>query len=221
MKKIKILLIIFLSFSFFGCAKEKENISFDELFGDLGTQISVTPSQSSKNEEAVSDSEQNEPMENKIITMKTNFGDIKIEIFLEKMPVTAGNFLKLAENDFYNGTTFHRVIKNFMIQGGDPLSKDNNPANDGTGGPGYFIKDEFNPEFSNKRGYIAMANAGPNTGGSQFFINTVDNIGLDPKHPVFGIVLEGMDIVDKITEAKTDGNDRPLENITIQSIVVE
>ena len=109
-----------------------------------------------------------------------------------------------------------------MIQGGDPLSKD--PARDlmwGTGGPGYTIKDEFSPKLSNVRGTISMANSGPNTGGSQFFINVVDNTFLDNKHAVFGQVIEGMDIVDEIVSVETDGSDKPVEEIIVKKITIK
>ena len=174
--------------------------------------------------------QENNPQENQIITLQTSMGNIKIELFLDKAPITAGNFLKLAKEDFYDGVAFHRVIPNFMIQGGDPLSKDDNPDNDGTGGPGYFIKDEFFEGSTNLRGTIAMANAGAGTGGSQFFINTANNTFLDfdkeplsSKHPVFGKVIEGMDIVDAIGAVETSGppNNRPIEKIIIENIVVE
>jgi peptidylprolyl isomerase len=140
---------------------------------------------------------------NPVVVMETNKGNIEVELFLDKMPETAGNFKKLVEEGFYNGVRFHRVIDSFMIQGGDPLSKDESKrALWGTGGPGYAIEDEFVEGLSNIRGTISMANSGPNTGGSQFFINTVDNIGLDfdkppftSKHPVFGKVVDGMDVV--------------------------
>jgi len=122
---------------------------------------------------------------------------------MDKTPETAGNFKKLVEDGFYDGVRFHRVIDNFMVQGGDPLSKDEKKEEEwGMGGPGYAIKDEFVEDLSNVRGTIAMANSGPNTGGSQFFINTVDNTNLDfdkppftSKHPVFGKVVKGMDVV--------------------------
>ncbi|OIO32240.1 MAG: peptidylprolyl isomerase [Candidatus Yonathbacteria bacterium CG_4_10_14_3_um_filter_47_65] len=166
-----------------------------------------------------------------IVTMKTNFGEIVVELFLEKSPITAGNFKKLAEEGFYNGTKFHRVIAGFMIQGGDPLTKDGSKQSQwGTGGPGYAIEDEFVEGLSNVRGTIAMANAGPNSGGSQFFINMADNILLDwdkepftSKHPVFGRVISGMDVVDKIAIIKTTGSpfDRPLENIILEQVTVE
>ena len=142
------------------------------------------------------------------VTLETTMGDIKIELFEKEMPVTAGNFRKLVESGFYDGIIFHRVIKDFMIQGGDPTGT-------GSGGPGYSIKDEFGKNNKNNRGTISMANAGPNTGGSQFFINLVDNNYLDKKHPVFGKVIAGMEVVDSIGNAKTDRNDRPVQKISI------
>jgi len=145
------------------------------------------------------------------IKLETNKGDIVIQL-REDMPITAGNFKKLIDEGFYDGVVFHRVIEGFMIQGGDPEGT-------GTGGPGYTIKDEFNGEQKNDRGTISMANAGPNTGGSQFFINLVNNNFLDGKHPVFGRVIEGMDVVDAIAKVQTDGQDRPLEKIVIRKVV--
>ncbi len=142
------------------------------------------------------------------VLLKTTMGDVKIELFEKAMPVTAGNFRKLVEKGFYDGTVFHRVIKGFMVQGGDPEGT-------GYGGPGYTIKDEFAPENRNARGTISMANAGPNTGGSQFFINVVDNNGLDRKHPVFGKVVGGMEVVDAISKTPTDANDRPRTPVKI------
>jgi peptidylprolyl isomerase len=124
------------------------------------------------------------------------------------MPITAGNFETLVKKGYYNGVIFHRIIDGFMLQGGDPTGT-------GRGGPGYVIKDEFTAHNRNDRGTISMANAGANTGGSQFFINLVNNNFLDSKHPVFGNVVEGMDVVDAIGKVKTDTNDRPLQNVTI------
>ena len=144
------------------------------------------------------------------ILLETNVGNVEIELFEEKMPITAGNFRKLVEKNFYDGTIFHRVIPEFMIQGGDPTGT-------GMGGPGYNIKDEFAKENRNDRGTISMANAGPNTGGSQFFINVINNNYLDKKHPVFGKVTKGMEIVDAISKARTDGNDKPQNKIFIKS----
>jgi len=143
------------------------------------------------------------------IKLETNHGEIVIELY-DKMPITAGNFKKLVEQGFYDGVIFHRVIDGFMIQGGDPQGT-------GMGGPGYTIKDEFtNTDLDkNNRGTISMANAGPNTGGSQFFINLADNNFLDGKHPVFGKVTQGMEVVDVIAKIEKDAQDRPLEDVKI------
>src|SRR5436305_6170788 len=145
--------------------------------------------------------------------MHTNHGDITLELFDEEAPKTVENFRKLAADNFYNGVIFHRVIKDFMIQGGDPTGT-------GRGGPGYTFEDEFN---DNKivRGALAMANAGPNTNGSQFFIVTTDAAPwLDGKHTVFGAVGDGMDVVDKIEASDTDQNDRPREDAVIEKIAL-
>lgn len=161
-------------------------------------------------------------MKNRTAVFETNLGTFKLELFESQMPVTTKNFIDLAEKGFYDNTKFHRVIEGFMIQGGDPLSKDDSmKARWGTGGPGYKIKDEFAKELSNVRGTIAMANAGPNTGGSQFFINVVDNTFLDSKHPVFGKVVEGMDMVDEIVAVETDGQDRPVQDVVVKRIIIE
>jgi peptidylprolyl isomerase len=146
------------------------------------------------------------------VTLETTKGNIVIEL-ANDMPITAGNFMKLAEEGFYDGVIFHRVIDGFMIQGGDPTGT-------GMGGPGYTIEDEFTGHNRNERGTVAMANAGPNTGGSQFFINLVDNSFLDGKHPVFGKVVEGMDVVDAIAKVEKDAMDKPLEDVTITKAMV-
>ncbi len=144
------------------------------------------------------------------IKLETNQGDIIINLY-DDMPITAGNFKKLVSEGFYDNVIFHRIMDNFMIQGGDPQGT-------GMGGPGYNIEDEFTHEGGNKnsRGTISMANSGPNTGGSQFFINLVDNNFLDTKHPAFGKVIEGMDVVDKIAKVQTGANDRPVEDVIIK-----
>jgi peptidylprolyl isomerase len=147
--------------------------------------------------------------------LETSMGNITIALD-PTMPVTAGNFETLVKKGFYNGVIFHRVINGFMIQGGDPTGT-------GSGGPGYVIKDEFALNNRNDRGTVAMANAGPNTGGSQFFINLVNNNYLDTKHPVFGKVVAGMDVVDKIAKVQTSGQaggNRPLQNVTIIRVVM-
>ena len=151
--------------------------------------------------------------EPKIARLETSMGTIRIALAPD-MPVTAGNFETLVQKGYYNGVIFHRVIDGFMIQGGDPTGT-------GRGGPGYAIRDEFPPGNRNDRGTISMANSGPNTGGSQFFINLVDNNFLDGKHPAFGKVIEGMDVVDRIGKTKTGHGDRPLSDVTIVKAVME
>jgi len=143
----------------------------------------------------------------KLVKLETNVGNITIALD-PAMPVTAGNFESLVKKGYYDGVIFHRVIDGFMIQGGDPNGT-------GRGGPGYVIRDEFTMSNRNDPGTISMANSGPNTGGSQFFINLVGNNFLDAKHPVFGKVVEGMDVIDTIAKVKTDANDRPVANVTI------
>jgi cyclophilin family peptidyl-prolyl cis-trans isomerase len=146
-------------------------------------------------------------------TMQTNHGSIRIELFDEDAPKTVDNFTKLARDGFYDGVIFHRVIPDFMIQGGDPTGT-------GSGGPGYQFEDEFN-ENKVERGALAMANAGPNTNGSQFFIVTADACPwLDGKHTVFGRVISGMDVVDSIEKVQTGANDRPVDEVRIESVSV-
>jgi cyclophilin family peptidyl-prolyl cis-trans isomerase len=150
--------------------------------------------------------------------IKTNLGDIKVDFFNSDAPITVDNFLKLANQGFYNGTKFHRVIRDFMIQGGDPNSKDDDWSNDGIGGPGYKFKDEIN-NIKLVRGSLAMANSGPDTNGSQFFIVTAEATPwLDGKHTNFGQVVEGMEIIDKIENTKTNENDHPTSDIEIEKI---
>ncbi len=151
--------------------------------------------------------------------IKTSLGDIKVKFYNNDSPLTVNNFLNLAQNDFYNKTKFHRIISDFMIQGGDPISKDDSKkALWGTGGPDYRFRDEFN-SHPLVRGSLAMANAGPNTNGSQFFIVTKDATPwLDGKHTNFGEIVSGMDVVSKIEASKTDATDKPLKDIIINSI---
>jgi cyclophilin family peptidyl-prolyl cis-trans isomerase len=144
-------------------------------------------------------------------TMQTTEGTIVFELFDEDAPKTVENFRKLAADGFYDGLNFHRIIKDFMIQGGCPQGT-------GTGGPGYTFEDEINPHKI-VRGALAMANAGPNTNGSQFFIVTTKKASwLDGKHTVFGEVTDGMDVVDRLEGVATDGSDRPVEPVGIASI---
>jgi peptidylprolyl isomerase len=144
-----------------------------------------------------------------------------IELMDSDAPNTVANFVKLTNAGFYNGTKFHRVIKSFMIQGGDPQSTDDDLRNRwGTGGPGYQFDDEIHAHNKNDIGTIAMANAGPNTNGSQFFINTAANNFLDSKHTVFGKVIAGMEVVNAIESTPTNESDRPLQAVIIDSITL-
>jgi len=168
---------------------------------------------------AVMDTFENMGQENTRVKLETSKGDMIIELYSD-MPVTAGNFEKLVSEGYYGGIIFHRVIPNFMIQGGDPTGT-------GMGGPGYTIDDEFVAGHSNVRGTLSMANSGPNSGGSQFFINLVDNTFLDydkeplsSKHPVFGEVVEGLDVLDAIGKVSTDAQDRPLEEVKVISATI-
>ena len=146
-------------------------------------------------------------------TMHTNHGAIELELFEADAPKTVDNFVKLANDGFYDRVIFHRVIPDFMIQGGDPTGT-------GSGGPGYTFEDEFNDHMVD-RGALAMANAGPNTNGSQFFIVTTEAAPwLDGKHTVFGRVTEGMDVVDKIAELPRDARDKPHDDVVIETVSV-
>jgi peptidyl-prolyl cis-trans isomerase A (cyclophilin A) len=163
-------------------------------------------------------------------TLETNQGTIKVRLFPDQAPKTVRNFVELAEggrewtnpktrattkDKLYDGTIFHRVITNFMIQGGDPLGT-------GTGGPGYKFGDEIHPDLSFSKPYLlAMANAGPGTNGSQFFVTTVPTPWLTGKHTIFGEVIEGADVVDKISRVQTVPGDRPVQDVVLQSVTIE
>lgn len=171
-------------------------------------------------------STQNKKMENHIVTLKTSLGEIQIQTYDSDAPKTADNFIKLAQKGFYNNLIFHRVIKGFMIQGGDPfcgISQDTGIC--GTGGPGYAFEDELNSNTASyqngyQKGVVAMANAGPNTNGSQFFI-MLENNTLPYNYTIFGKVIKGQDIIDTIGSIKTDQNDRPITPVIIQSTTVK
>ena len=159
------------------------------------------------------------PNTNMIAIMQTNLGEIKLELFSSDAPKTVENFVNLVKEGFYDGTKFHRVIKDFMIQGGDPFTKDNSLKDRwGSGGPGYAFADEIHLNNHNVIGTISMANAGSNTNGSQFFINTNDNNFLDAKHTVFGKVIDGLNVVRKIENVITEGPDRPIDDVIIESV---
>lgn len=147
------------------------------------------------------------------VTFYTNMGDFVVETYDTLQPITAGNFIDLVNAEYYDGIIFHRVIDGFMIQGGDP-------SGTGFGGPGYSILDEFDPLTSNVQQAISMANSGPNTGGSQFFINLVNNTYLDPDYPVFGMVTSNFSVVQSIGVVPTNANDKPLSDVIMDSLRV-
>src|SRR5690606_14373496 len=154
-------------------------------------------------------------MANRTARFETTAGDFTVELFDDKAPATAKNFSDLVEKGYYDGLIFHRVIDGFMIQGGCPQGT-------GTGGPGYTIKDEFHPELRHdSKGMLSMANAGPNTGGSQFFITLAATPWLDNKHAIFGRVTEGLDVVEKIGKAQAGRNDRPVEEVKMKKVTIQ
>jgi cyclophilin family peptidyl-prolyl cis-trans isomerase len=154
-------------------------------------------------------------MANPTITIETNHGTITADMFMDHAPKTAANFVELAKKGYYDGIIFHRVIEGFMIQGGDPTGT-------GRGGPGYQIDDEFGDDLGHTQaGILSMANAGPNTGGSQFFITLAATPWLDGKHAVFGKVTDGLDVVTKIGKVETDRGDRPVEQVVMEKVTVE
>ena len=165
---------------------------------------------------------QNIMIENKkMVTIETNLGNIEIELYSDQVPKTVENFINLAKNGFYNGTKFHRVIKGFMVQGGDPYTKGEDTSVYGTGGPGYKFNDEPN-DLPMTRGMLAMANSGPDTNGSQFFIITApETPWLVGKHTVFGKVVSGMDTVDKIENSKVNESDLPISPVIVNKIILK
>lgn len=155
------------------------------------------------------------PAKNRIARMETNKGVIRIELFEDKAPITTKNFIDLTTKGFYDGVIFHRVIDGFMIQGGDPTGT-------GRGGPGYKIPDEFHPDLKHDgAGILSMANAGPNTGGSQFFITLGPTPHLNNRHAVFGKVIEGLDVVKAIGKVSTNAADKPLEDVVMKKVTIE
>jgi peptidyl-prolyl cis-trans isomerase A (cyclophilin A) len=183
-----------------GCGNssaQEQSISDGMKFSDMKKQTEAVPSE-----------------KNRYAVIQTNMGTIKFELYEDRVPLTTGNFIKLAQRGFYDGIIFHRVINGFMIQGGDPLGN-------GTGGPGYSIKDEFSPMLRHdSEGIVSMANAGPDTGGSQFFITLEKTPWLDGKHAVFGKVVEGMDVVRAIGKVKTGANDKPIEPVVMEKVTI-
>ena len=153
--------------------------------------------------------------ENTVVTIETNKGIMKLKLYDKEAPITTANFKKLINQGYYDGIIFHRVIKNFMIQSGDPTGT-------GSGGPSYTIQDEFSSDLKhNKKGILSMANAGPNTGGSQFFITLIPTPWLDNKHSVFGELIEGEDVLDAIGNSQVGPGDRPSEDIVMIKVTIE
>ncbi|MDP3093337.1 MAG: peptidylprolyl isomerase [bacterium] len=170
------------------------------------------------NQEPQNNQPENTPKNMNIVKIKTNMGEIRIQTYDDDAPKTVENFIKLVEKNFYDNLTFHRVVKDFVIQGGDPNG-------DGTGGPGYTFEDELNPETESyqtgyKKGVVAMANAGPNTNGSQFFI-VLKDASLPHLYTIFGKVISGQEVVDEIGEVLVGPNDRPLTPVVMESVTVE
>ena len=160
-------------------------------------------------------------VQEEIVVIETDFGNIEFALFPEKAPENVNNIIKLVKKGFYNGTTFHRVVPNFVIQGGDPNTKDDDPSNDGYGGPGYYIKDELSSDLKHLVGTVALAKAKPDENGSQFYICLVRLEFLDGKYTIVGQVLEGIETMDKIAEVKTDKNDRPLKDVIMKKVYMK
>lgn len=191
--------------------RQTDNSSYSTSSPTISPAISLTSSQGFSN---ISDNSSNKMH---LITIKTNLGDIQFETFDVDAPKTVNNFVTLADKGFYNNLTFHRVVKNFVIQGGDPNG-------DGTGGPGYTFEDELNSNTESyktgyKKGVVAMANAGPNTNGSQFFIMLAD-VSLPHNYTIFGRVVKGQEVVDKIGQVQTGLNDKPINSVVMTSVIV-
>jgi len=229
MKKILIFVVVILVLS--GCTVDNDDLStnvvpdndtsnanqYEKLANNLNDNTTMTDTEKifepSQQPNLLNDYSQ--------AIIKTNMGDITVEFYNTDSPMTVNNFMYLAKEGFYNGTLFHRVIKDFMIQGGDPLSKTADISRHGTGGPDYRFKDEFN-NHKLVKGSLAMANAGPGTNGSQFFIVTAESTPwLDGKHTNFGQVIDGMDIVLKIQDVPTATADHPIDDVIVNEIILK
>lgn len=221
MKKINLLLTAFVLFAFViaGCGKKEESTTTTTPQTTTNTTTPVpTKTDSVKKDTATTKTEtktDDKKSDGKsIVKMETNMGTIKIKLYTDKAPITTKNFIDLVNSGFYNGIIFHRVIDGFMIQGGDPTGT-------GTGGSKKTIPDEFGEGLKHsKPGILSMANRGPNTGTSQFFITLAPQPHLDGKHAVFGEVIEGMDVVKKIGKVKTAGADKPVEDVKMTKVTM-
>lgn len=198
--------------------QEEEKDFLNENKGESNAIVNETEVTQNTKEENITNNNQ----KNMQATFNTNKGEFTVELFGDLTPKTVANFVKLAQDGFYSDTKFHRVIKDFMNQAGDPLSKDDSQKSRwGTGGPGYQFADEISVNNKNDIGTLSMANAGPNTNGSQFFINVANNNFLDTKHTVFGKVVSGLDVVMSINKVETDPSDKPLDPVIIKNITIK
>ncbi|MBW3021785.1 peptidylprolyl isomerase [Candidatus Woesearchaeota archaeon] len=189
---------------------EKKEIELEEPLEE-----ETTDNADERIEKEDEDTEETTETENPKATIKTNHGEMELELFASKAPLTVDNFIELSESGFYDNLTFHRVIEDFMIQGGDPNG-------DGSGGPGYTIPDEFDASLRfNKPGILAMANAGPDTGGSQFFITLNKTEWLNDQHTIFGEIIDGEDVLFEIGNVETGERDKPVEDVVIETIEIK
>ena len=193
------------------------NVKIDKVLADAEEEPETIPEPIVEKTEEVTTKQTTEGdiMGNRIAVIETNHGTMEVELYEDKAPLTTANFIKLIEKGYYDGIIFHRIIKDFMIQGGDPTGT-------GSGGPGYAIKDEFGPGLKHtSAGILSMANSGPNSGGSQFFITLAATPWLDNKHAIFGKVVKGIDVLEKIGSLKTASGDRPLEEVVMQKVTIK
>lgn len=234
MKKILITIsiVLILGISFYFYIQNKVNTDKDVIPKDSIPEtdtdkfVPIVPEEKDTTDTQIISDEKKDIISNNKKSMNaifsTNKGEFTIEFFPDLAPKTVENFRKLAGEGFYNDTKFHRVIEGFMNQGGDPLSKDDaQKARWGTGGPGYQFADEITAQNKNNIGTISMANSGPNTNGSQFFINVANNNFLDTKHTVFGKVIKGMEVITAINTTAVDPSDKPLEPVVIKNITLQ
>ena len=216
--------VIIVAFGAFFFLMQNTATTDDRNTNDTGAYGDTTtaPTDSTMSNDTSTPTEAPDGAQTIVAVMSTSAGNITLSLDAQHAPKTVANFVQLAESGFYDGIKFHRVIPGFMVQAGDPLTKDDAmQARWGTGGPGYTFEDEIHAENRNAVGTISMANAGPNTNGSQFFINVADNNFLDTKHTVFGMVEEGLDVVMAISNVATEGPDRPVEAVVIQSVTIQ
>ena len=216
--QISTLLIFFVAaVLLFGCGKDDQKTDTETKKDDTSKELTSESKEDlgkTQEKEDTLDKSVDKKSESDLVLMETNMGDIKIKLYMDKAPITAGNFRDLVEQGFYDGIIFHRVIDGFMIQGGDPTGT-------GTGGSPNTIPDEFGEGLKhNSKGILSMANSGPNTGTSQFFITLVPTPHLDGKHAIFGEVIEGMDVVEKIGKVEKDARDKPVKDVLMTKVTM-